>query len=69
MVFFLSACGIKGGSNSPLRFKQIANALMIYSIGLDAVDNGGLESKKDGLRLTEGTDLTFTIYPRQDPKP
>ncbi len=27
MVFFLSACGIKGGGNSPLRFKQITPAM------------------------------------------
>ena len=27
MVFFLSACGIKGGGHSPLRFKQITPAM------------------------------------------
>jgi hypothetical protein len=27
IVFFLSACGIKGGGNSPLRFKQITPAM------------------------------------------
>ncbi len=27
VVFFLSACGIKGGSHSPLRFKQITPAM------------------------------------------
>ena len=27
MVFFLSACGIKGGSQSPLRFKHITPAM------------------------------------------
>ena len=27
MVFFLSACGIKGGGKSPLRFKQITPAM------------------------------------------
>jgi TM2 domain-containing membrane protein YozV len=27
MVFFLSACGVKGGGHSPLRFKQITPAM------------------------------------------
>lgn len=32
MVFFLSACGIKGGSNSPLRFKQITLAMEMETL-------------------------------------
>jgi len=40
MVFFLSACGIKGGSQSPLRFKHITPAMamemeMLIQAGCD----------------------------------
>jgi hypothetical protein len=40
VVFFLSACGIKGGSHSPLRFKQITPAMememeMLIKAGCD----------------------------------
>lgn len=38
VVFFLSACGIKGGSHSPLRFKEITPAMemeMLIKAGCD----------------------------------
>ena len=47
----------------PLRFKRLAKGYVVYSIGSDAKDDGGLEQAWDekGKRVSGPFDITFTV--------
>ncbi len=46
--------------DQPLRYRQLGQGYIVYSLGLDGVDNGGKEKPaKPG--ETEQYDLTFTV--------
>jgi hypothetical protein len=43
----------------PLRYKKLPRGYVVYSIGADGVDNGGLERTNSG--MTANYDVTFTV--------
>jgi hypothetical protein len=45
----------------PLRYKTLSNGYMVYSVGDDREDNGGVEKNSKGVSWVPGTDITFTI--------
>ncbi len=55
----------------PLRYKVVADGVLIYSVGLDGVDDGGAINRENW--TTPGTDLGFRLWNtasrRQQPLP
>jgi hypothetical protein len=45
--------------NKPLRYKKLPRGYVVYSIGADGVDNGGLERTNSS--MTTNYDVTFTV--------
>jgi hypothetical protein len=45
----------------PLRYKKLAKAYVVYSVGEDKVDNGGREKYDQGHMNAPGSDVTFTV--------
>ena len=45
----------------PLRCKTLAKGYMVYSVGDDREDNGGVETNSKGISYVPGTDITFTV--------
>jgi hypothetical protein len=45
----------------PLRYKTLSNGYMVYSVGDDREDNGGVEKNSKGVSWVPGTDITFTV--------
>lgn len=44
-----------------LQYVRTENHLMVYSVGPDGIDNGGVEQDSTGHRYTRHTDVTFTL--------
>ena len=44
-----------------LRYARFENRLVVYSVGPDAIDNGGVEQDATGNRYARHTDVTFTL--------
>jgi hypothetical protein len=55
---------------APLRYRRLADGVIVYSVGVDGVDNGGTLDRDNPLRA--GTDLGYRLwdvrYRRQPPK-
>ena len=45
----------------PLRYKTLTKGYMVYSVGDDREDNGGVEKNSKGVSWVPGTDITFTV--------
>ena len=45
----------------PLRYKILAKGYVVYSVGDDREDNGGVEKNSKGAGYVPGTDITFTV--------
>ncbi len=45
----------------PLRYKKLERGYVIYGVGKDRRDNGGVEASKEGSRRGEESDITFTV--------
>ena len=45
--------------HQPLRFKPLTNGYVVYSVGLDGIDNGGLE--KTNTAIQTNCDITVTV--------
>ncbi len=45
----------------PLRYKTLAKGYVVYSVGDDREDNGGVEKTSEGYLYVPGTDITFTV--------
>jgi hypothetical protein len=58
---FLPAVPTDPFDGKPLRYKKLAKGYIVYSIGEDAVDNGGTEKTSNGVSYVEGPDITFTV--------
>ncbi len=56
----LNAVGIDPFDDQPLRYKKLTNGCVIYSIGGDGIDNGGLE-KTSTIPNNQPYDVTFTV--------
>jgi len=44
-----------------LRYKTLAKGYIVYSVGEDREDNGGVEKNARGVSYAPGTDITFTV--------
>ena len=55
---FLTAVPTDPFDGQPLRYKKLANGYVVYSVGEDGKDNGGVEPRQGYL---PGTDITFTV--------
>jgi hypothetical protein len=56
----LGAVPLDPFDGQPLRFKRLADGLVIYSVGFDGVDNGGVLNRDNPTE--EGTDLGFQLW-------
>ena len=45
----------------PLRYKTLTKGYVVYSVGDDCEDNGGIEKNSKGASWVSGTDITFTV--------
>ena len=45
----------------PLRYKTLEKGYVVYSVGEDREDNGGVEKNAKGQMYVPGTDITFTV--------
>jgi hypothetical protein len=45
----------------PLRYKTLSKGYIVYSVGEDREDNGGVEKNNKGISYVPGTDITFTV--------
>ncbi|MCP4707862.1 MAG: hypothetical protein GY869_04490 [Planctomycetes bacterium] len=45
----------------PIKYLKIDSGYLIYSVGLDLTDDGGILTNIDGEKFTTGTDITLTI--------
>jgi hypothetical protein len=57
---FLKAVPTDPFDGQPLRYKRLADGVVIYSVGYDGVDNGGVIS--NGNPYAAGTDLGFRLW-------
>ena len=58
---FLSAVPSDPFDGKPLRYKTLAKGYVVYSVGDDREDNGGVEKNSKGVSWVPGTDITFTV--------
>jgi hypothetical protein len=58
---FLPAVPTDPFDGKPLRYKPLAKGYVVYSVGDDRQDNGGIEKDAKGVSYVPGTDITFTI--------
>ncbi len=59
---FLSILPIDSFTGEPLRYRRMDNGFVIYSVGRDGFDNGGLEMPLNAKSNDIGNyDLTFTV--------
>lgn len=66
---YLAAVPIDPLDGQPLRLKKTAAGCVVYSVGLDGIDNGGAVQDDNGRRFVDGTDIMFTInhlLPKED---
>ena len=58
---FLPAVPSDPFDGKPLRYKTLAKGYVVYSVGDDREDNGGVEKNSKGVSWVPGTDITFTV--------
>jgi hypothetical protein len=58
---FLLAVPADPFDGKPLRYKSLEKGYIVYSIGDDREDNGGVEKNAKGISYVPGTDITFTV--------
>jgi hypothetical protein len=57
----LSAVPSDPFDGKPLRYKTLGKGYIVYSVGEDREDNGGVEKNARGVSYAPGTDITFTV--------
>jgi len=58
---FLPAVPNDPFDGKPLRYKMLTKGYVVYSVGDDREDNGGVEKNSKGVSWVPGTDITFTV--------
>jgi len=58
---FLPAVPADPFDGKPLRYKTVEKGYIVYSVGEDREDNGGVEKNAKGVSYVPGTDITFTV--------
>jgi hypothetical protein len=58
---FLPAVPSDPFDGKPLRYKTLTIGYVVYSVGDDRQDNGGVEKDSKGVSYVPGTDITFTV--------
>ncbi len=58
---FLPAVPSDPFDGKPLRYKTLGKGYIVYSVGEDREDNGGVEKTAKGVSYVPGTDITFTV--------
>jgi hypothetical protein len=68
---YLAAVPVDPYDGAPLRYRRVADGIVVYSAGVDALDNGGTFDREALMR--SGTDLGCRLWDankrRQQPKP
>jgi hypothetical protein len=57
---YLGAVPTDPGDGRPLRYKRLADGVLVYWVGLDGEDNGGALDRKNP--IAKGTDLGFRLW-------
>jgi hypothetical protein len=58
---FLPAVPNDPFDGKPLRYKTLPKGYVVYSVGDDREDNGGVDKDSKGVNYVPGTDITFTV--------
>jgi hypothetical protein len=56
---FVEAIPVDPFDHQPLRFKRLERGYVVYSIGADGIDNGGVERTSNS--VTNNYDVTFIV--------
>ena len=58
---FIETVPLDPFDGQPLRYRKLDTGFMVYSVGKDGADNGGVQTDAAGQKFGPGTDITFTI--------